>query len=111
MKMNKYILLLSLLVVIFGCKEQSTKTPNLPISTTAEVKQDIPQQVTFIADMDHLRMRDSAGKDGKIIGNFSAGEELIYSGIKSDFTTPVKLRGYPYNDPWLKIKTKSGEEG
>lgn len=108
--MNKYLLLLSLLTVIFSCKDEPTKTPDLPVSPM-ETKKEAPQQVLFIADMDHLRVRDSAGKDGKVIGELSTGEVVIYTGIKSDFTTPVKLRGYPYNDPWLKVTTKSGEEG
>lgn len=109
--MNKLFLILAVFFIFFACKDEPKETPTTETPKPIVEKKVEPKQVTLIANMDHLRMRDQAGKDGKIIGNLSSGETLIYQGEKSNFNTPVKLRGYAYNDPWLKVKTKSGEEG
>jgi uncharacterized protein YcfL len=109
--MNNYFLIIVLVLTLVACGDEPVKEPIVKEQTTIIEKKPEPKQIKFIANMDHLRMRDNAGKEGKIIGNLSTGETLIYMGEKSSFNTPVKLRGYGYNDPWLKVKTKSGDEG
>jgi len=110
--MNNYFFIILLTFTLFSCGEDKPETPPTKTSDTPIIKTPPkPKTVKLISTIDHLRLRDSAGKDGKIIDNLPSGETLIYSGEKSDFTTAVKLRGYSYNDPWLKIKTANGKEG
>lgn len=110
--MNNYFFIFILLFTLYSCGEDKPDTTTTPASNTPIIKKEAqPKAVKLTAMMDHLRLRDSAGKDGKIIDNLASGETLIYSGEKSDFTTPVKLRGYNFNDFWLKIKTENGQEG
>lgn len=109
--MNNYFLIILIFFTLIACGDESTKEPVSKELKPIFEKKTAPRQVTLIANMNHLRMRDKAGKEGKVIGNLSTGETLTYKGEKSSFNTPVKLRGYGYNDPWLKVKTESGEEG
>lgn len=109
--MNNYFLQFCFLIFLFGCGGEPAET-STTIDPKPIIKKEVkPQTATFIASMDHLRVRDSAGKKGEVIGNLSVGDKVVYAGEKSDFTTPVKLRGYPYSDPWLKIITENGDEG
>lgn len=39
------------------------------------------------------------------------GENLEYLNVLSTFTTPMKIQGIEYDEPWLKAKTKDGKEG
>jgi len=110
--MYKYFLLFSFIVLFSNCDSEDEKTvQEVEVPKEIGIKKKEPSKITLIVNMDHLRMRDAAGQEAKVIGNLSAGEKLIYKGEKSDFTTPVKLRGYPYDEPWIKVSTKEKTEG
>ena len=109
--MNKLFFCLLLCLIWGSCGEEKPQNEPSSVAQPTLKKENTPSSIVLKANMDHLRMRDGAGTDGKILGNFSMGDELIYQGERSDFTTAVNLRGYPYEEYWLKIKTKDGQEG
>ena len=75
-------------------------------------QQQVEEQFTpfpMQSTVDNLRMRDSAGLEGKEVARISKGEGILFLGEISDFTTKIKLRGIDFDEPWLKVKAKDKE--
>ena len=72
--MNNYFLITLIFFTLIACGDEPTKEPVSKEPTPIIEKKVEPKQVTLIANMNHLRMRDKAGKEGKVIGNLSTGE-------------------------------------
>jgi len=56
-------------------------------------------------------MREEATTNSPIVITLKEGEPLDYGGERSDFTEKISLRGTLFDEPWLKVTTKSGKEG
>ena len=113
--MNKLqtLIYFSLLIFIFSCGNDTTEI-NENTDDTANptvVIAEKPASTELIANIDYLRLRDSPGTSGETLAMFQKGEVLYDLGEVSDFTTAVELRGIKYNEPWLKVKTREGQEG
>jgi hypothetical protein len=61
--------------------------------------------------LDKIRLRDKAGLDGVELEQLTKGTKLTFLGEISNFTTKIMLRGIQYDDPWLKVQIKEGQEG
>ena len=61
--------------------------------------------------VNELRMREEPSTNSPIVVTLKEGEPLEYGGEKSDFTEKISLRGTLFDEPWLKVTTKSGKEG
>ncbi len=66
---------------------------------------------TFITHVDNTRLREAAGPDAEVIKTLPRGTELVALGEVSDFTTQITLRGIPFDEPWLRVRTTDGSEG
>lgn len=67
--------------------------------------------LVFTTNLDNLRLRDQPGKDGKELARLPLGAKVFDTGEVSEFTTPLKLRGVSFDEPWIKIKTAQGLSG
>lgn len=61
--------------------------------------------------VNELRMREEATTDSPIVVTLKEGEPLDFAGEKTDFTEKISLRGTLFEEPWLKVTTKTGKEG
>jgi len=117
--MSKFLvntLLILIIILIFSCKD----SPFSNSSTTqeAETTQDTVAQEPEAAPIteiytwvNELRMREEPTTNSPIVVTLKEGEPLDYEGTKSDFTEKISLRGTLFNEPWLKVTTKTGKEG
>ena len=66
---------------------------------------------TLYSWVDKLNIRDTPSLKGRSVTSAQSDEALTYKGEKSDKTEMIVLRGVLYDEPWLKVETKNGEEG
>ena len=69
----------------------------------------VPTQL--IVNLENFRLRATPGVKGQEIGRLEKGTVLTDLGEVSDFTTPLKLRGVAFDEPWIKVRTPAGLEG
>lgn len=110
--MNKFLfLLLSISFFYMSCGNKSNDEPTN--STTSQEQQtNLPEDpIELEIILDKVRIRDKAGLEGEELEQLNKGTKVIFLGEISDFTDKIKLRGIQYNDPWLKIRIREGQEG
>ncbi len=103
-------LLLIFLTFSCGSEVSEIETDGDDVNTTVIIPEK-PASTELVANIDYLRLRNSPGTSGETLAMFQKGEVLYDLGEVSDFTTAVELRGVKYNEPWLKVKTREGQEG
>jgi len=108
--------LLIFIILFFSCKDSSTTTSvgksKEAVAIDTVKKEPAPPAITEIyAWVNELRMREEPTTNSPIVVTLKEGEPLDYAGEKSDFTEKISLRGTLFNEPWLKVSTKSGKEG
>lgn len=71
------------------------------------------QAEELVMQIHHLEViiRDQAGLEGSEVARLSAGDEVVYLGQLSEFTTPISIQGIAFNEPWLKIRTAPKQAG
>lgn len=116
------LLVNSLLIVttlFFSCKNTSNplsknKGTEAPIAVDTVAKAPVPATPTvteIYTWVNELRMREEATTNSPIVVTLKEGEPLDFAGEKSDFTEKISLRGTLFDEPWLKVTTKTGKEG
>ena len=111
------ILLITLVILEFACKDDNTSTNETNEQTPAVTAQTVENNetktkaTTLYAWVDKLRLRKAASSKSEIIAELKEGEALEFLNEKSDFTQKVNLRGTMYDEPWLKVKTSNGTTG
>lgn len=115
--MKQFAVLLCVTIFLFGCKkgeneEETTITQQTTTEQTTQGQTEIlGEPVELEVILDNVRIRDAAGLKGKEVARLPKKSKVIFNGVFSDFTDKIKLRGIQYDDPWLKVRTKTGEEG
>lgn len=115
--MKQFAVLLCVTIFLFGCKkgENGEETTAAQETTTEQTTQGqtekLGEPVELEIILDNVRIRDAAGLKGKEVARLPKKSKVIFNGVFSDFTDKIKLRGIQYDDPWLKVRTKTGEEG
>ena len=102
--MQKQIFLFLVLILILSCQNNSETPegqPTVEVESSSTIKN---EKVILTTAIDHLRVRDKAGKEGETLKMLKNGEQVIYLNEKSDFKDAVTLRGIRYEEPWLKIQ-------
>jgi hypothetical protein len=97
--------LIILLLALAGCK--SDPPPAAAVAGSPQA----PPPPAFISAIDHLRLRETPGADGKVVATLSEGDTLFALGEVSAFTTQVALRGVSYDEPWVKMRARDSLEG
>jgi len=89
-----------------GNPEQIDTQPSVETTETA-----VSEQVSFSVQVEGLRLRSEAGPEAQVIRTLTKGELLIDAQEVSDFTTPIRLRGIDFDEPWIKVHTTDDETG
>lgn len=111
--------LLIVVILFFSCKNNSGSLSNdkdkeipIAVDTVATAPTPATPTVTEIYTwVNELRMREEATTNSPIVVTLKEGDPLEFAGEKSDFTEKISLRGTLFDEPWLKVTTKSGKEG
>ena len=98
--------LIILLLALAGCKSDPP-----PVEGMTGSSQGAAVPPSFVSAIDHLRLRETPGADGKVTATLSEGDTLFALGEVSAFTTQVTLRGVRYEEPWVKMRSRDGIEG
>ncbi len=119
--MSKLLVNTLLIVVILftSCKNTSNplstnKGSETPVAIDTVVTAPTPTTPTvteIYTWVNELRMREEATTNSPIVVTLKEGEPLDFAGEKSDFTEKISLRGTLFDEPWLKVTTKTGKEG
>lgn len=112
MKRTLWLLMLSGLG-IWACQSEPGESdpPANPSTEKSSVEVEGKEALTFVVNIDRLRMRETAGEKGKVIKELEKGTVLYDEGEVSDFTTRIKLRGITFDEPWLKVSTADNTVG
>ncbi len=115
MQIKQLILLLTILVSFWACKDtnsgESQKTDPQTTDSIANANTAPVETTRIYTWVDKLRMREMPDTKSKIIKELSAGDPLQFLNEKSDFTQKITLRGIAFDEPWLKVKTSDGKTG
>lgn len=104
--MRTLLLLLIPAALLFGCRQKAAESDQATTETKPE--RGPVQFETAVAD---LRLRETPGEKGVIVATLPKGARLEDLGEVSDFTTRVTLRGITFDEPWIKVKTSTGQTG
>jgi len=101
--MMKPVLLYSLLlsILFIACQSEPKPPEQHPTKETVETP----------AKTNSPTIRDTPGMKGKELAQLKNGTKLYDLDKVSDFTNKIKLRGIPYDEPWIKIATEDKLEG
>lgn len=97
-----------------ACRTESVPNDTTDASAAEQVvtnpspETDLP---SFSVNVAGLRLRAEHGPDADVIRVLEQGETLYDLQTVSDYTTPIRLRGIEFNEPWIKVRTMRGEEG
>ena len=91
-----------------GSDDQGSAGASIADNTVQVTSDD---QVSFTVQVEGLRLRAGAGPEAQVIRTLTRGELLIDGREVSDFTTPIRLRGIDFDEPWIKVHTTDGETG
>lgn len=61
--------------------------------------------------VDKINIRSEPNTKGKVVAAIPNGEPMTFTGDKSSNVDAIMLRSTLYQEPWLKVKTKDGQEG
>jgi hypothetical protein len=78
----------------------------------AAAPQVIKEQVTpLYVVLDELNMRGEPKLNGRLVARLKLYDELVYLNEVTEFKEEINLGGVTYNEPWIKVKNKSGKVG
>lgn len=100
-----FLFLLGCFLSIIAC-DTTPNTPHKPTSVNINI-----DKLPLVANVSNLRIRSQPGLEGSIVSQVLLNDTLYYLENISNFTTKITLRGKEYNEPWLKVRLKNGDEG
>lgn len=98
-----------LLFLTWACNNPEASTEGEASTPAFRPTSTEPLQLTV--NIDHFRMRAQPALDAAVVHTLRLGEQVQYLGEQSSFTTRITLRQVPFDEPWLKVRTKEGQEG
>ncbi|MFK7935156.1 MAG: SH3 domain-containing protein [Saprospiraceae bacterium] len=119
MRLRHLIILLTFFLHLFACKDTNsseavgneTTTPSEEI-TNEEEEAIVAELPTYVYPwVDQLRIRDTPGTKGVVLGKLKENEPLEYLGEETVEQHETTLRGKTVKAPWIKVKTKSDITG
>ena len=107
--------LLIFLIIFFSCKDNA-KEPAIDLvenekSASLKTEKEKSATIEIYVWVNKLRLRSEANTKSKIVAILKEGEALKFLKERSDFREKINLRGTLFDEPWLKVSTKSGIEG
>lgn len=106
---------ITLLTIIFACSTDEPPVEEVPQKPTVAIdyapKSIAIEPVQMIAWVDQLRVRALPAKGSRVIAELKESDTLFYQNARTVNEETVNLRDTTYREPWLKVKTKDGQEG
>ncbi len=113
----RFLVLSSLLAFFPACKGEKSPEAQRPEGNSATQAGEMHKasglsrlSSTARAVIDYLRIREQPDLDAASAGNFRLGDEVQLTGEITNFSTPVRLRGLTYDDPWVGVVTADGKK-
>lgn len=78
---------------------------------TLSVEKEDATAVEIYVWVDNLRLRSEPNTKSQVVATLKEGEALRFLDERSDFSEKITLRGTQFDEPWLKVATKSNQEG
>ncbi|CAA6827682.1 MAG: Unknown protein [uncultured Thiotrichaceae bacterium] len=102
-------LLMLLLVFTSSCSKDEEEAPRITVAKPVEAVQSGSIDIKVI--LNTVNMRAEPSMNSEVISKLAKDENITWLEQISETTSPVKLRGVRYNDPWLYVNTKDGVKG
>ena len=114
---NFYLTILAISIFTYACQNSSSKSEadsnseNKEETTTYENSDHLKMKDLVFAWVDKLNIRSAPNLKGTAITAVNSNDALEFTGERSKEKETVVLRGKPYEDNWLKVKTPDDKEG
>ncbi len=109
MKLLPFIILFILVLACGEQKPDNTGEEARPV-TISNAQQHLHGVQLFI-NKKHIKLLSHPSLDGTLIKNLQLGEIIHHTGNISKHTTAMRLQGKNYDEPWLEVRSKSGQQG
>lgn len=108
--------LLILLILLIACKDSTEFSKEGEEEKTETAAPEMVEEKTHATIeiyvwVDKLRLRSEPTTKSEMVTSLKEGQALTFLNERSDFTEKINLRGTLFDEPWLKIATKEGQEG
>lgn len=123
MTMNRLLLgLFSLFLLLAACgpaEQPATEEATPPVETfpapapapAKEVQGPLKAGDELETWVDRINIRESASTAAKVVARIPNGEPMKFTGEQSGKKDVILLRSVVYEEPWLQVTTKDGQEG
>ncbi len=117
MKKHFWLLLLgSLLGSFYACREKTPHHITPPEVSGTQTGTATPSENSLLTTralvtIDYLRVRRQPDLNAAEIGHLRLGEAVPLTGEITQFTSPIRLRGLAYQDPWVGLILPDGKRG
>ena len=103
--MHKYIIILSTLILLFSCGNESSNQQKNHDETVLQ-KDSIPvKEKEFMTVLiSQLRLREHPTLKAKILDNIPEKTKVEFLNETTDYKDKIKIRGVQYNEPWYKVE-------
>lgn len=91
--------------------KDTTAKPSAPVATTTAPARTEPQYSKLYVTIDGLNLRSQPGLKSAVVAKLPLFEEVYFLNEVTDSTTEVSLGYEKAREPWVKIRTKKGQEG
>ncbi len=95
------LLVLLLMLTAPACRPEKEAADPAPAAPSADL----------ILTTEGIRLWSEPGAEGAVLAELPRGAALRDLGAVSSFTTPIRLRGADYDEPWLRVATADGSAG
>lgn len=85
--------------------------PAAPVATTTAPARTEPQYSKLYVTIEGLNLRGQPGLKSPVLAKLPLFEEVYFLNEVTDSTTEVSLGYEKAREPWVKIRTKKGQEG
>ncbi len=117
MKKHLWLLLLGSLFWSFcACREKTPHHTTPPETSGTQTGTATPSESSLLTTralvtIDYLRVRRQPDLNAAEIGHLRLGETVPLTGEITQFTSPIRLRGLAYQDPWVGVSLPDGKRG
>jgi hypothetical protein len=98
-----------LILIVLGIGTMSCGKKSAGFNQNGQI--DSMQTRPLFVWVENARVRKTPDLDGEVIAEIKGGEKMELTGEQSDTKIKVKLRGVEFEDVWVKVKLKDGNEG
>lgn len=91
--------------------KDTTAKPAVPVTTTTAPARTEPQYAKLYVTIEGLNLRSQPGLKSPVLAKLPLFEEVYFLNEVTDSTTEVSLGYEKAREPWVKIRTKKGQEG